>query len=502
MIFNSIAALQGNLTTPQPNELCQVLGYWAPGDGGGGDFIWNASATTDDGGTIIKQNNIATGRWKRKYSGPVNIRWFGARGTGMVDDSSYIQPALAFSHIFIPAGKYLVSTTLVCDLPLLHIDGEDSHLSRFFSAVSNSPVLKFTGTNLTLRDLDFSKSKDLGSNASAIEHFATDVIPQIQLSNCSFNYFDNDAIIIKDVVYMLVDACSGSGPYEDIISTPTTSRVASFINIDSTTLGYSTTITFNKCNVNKYKHAIKGVNCNNLVIKDCVFELNWIAIYIRREPTYPNGAFCAGIFIDENWFERNLHPNYGGGYFKDLDDSGNVDKFCNNVYVGDGNHYWGVTGRDQLDVPARIRHIIESNAGRLLITNKNPNGNLPVIHTSGVCPDYNNVPIWENFVADRPAADSSRGEIRNSVLDGANKRWWSRFLTAGNTLNITSRNITDNTDQGGRVNINQFCVNNGPTASRPFTSSLLAGLLYYDTTLSKLIVWNGSSWKDCMGNNA
>lgn len=52
-----------------------VLGYYAPGDGGGGEFYWNASSTEpDNGGTVIvPASNPASGRWKRLVEGPLSV---------------------------------------------------------------------------------------------------------------------------------------------------------------------------------------------------------------------------------------------------------------------------------------------------------------------------------------------------------------------------------------------------------------------------------------------
>jgi hypothetical protein len=59
-----------------------VLGYYVPGDGGGGDFYWDAtSAAPDDGGTIITPNGgPATGRWHRMFNDAISVKWFGAKG--------------------------------------------------------------------------------------------------------------------------------------------------------------------------------------------------------------------------------------------------------------------------------------------------------------------------------------------------------------------------------------------------------------------------------------
>src|ERR1700743_2202934 len=66
-----------------------LSGYYAEGDGGGGDFAWEpADTTADNSGTLIKLTGTVTGRLHRiipgsNYQGQLpnttlDIRWFGA----------------------------------------------------------------------------------------------------------------------------------------------------------------------------------------------------------------------------------------------------------------------------------------------------------------------------------------------------------------------------------------------------------------------------------------
>jgi hypothetical protein len=87
----NIAALRA-LPAPAAATIIHVAGYHAPGDGGGGTFVWtaqfrpNADSLPDDGGTCLLPQGSAPdrpGRWRRLDSGPLNVKWFGAMG----DDS-------------------------------------------------------------------------------------------------------------------------------------------------------------------------------------------------------------------------------------------------------------------------------------------------------------------------------------------------------------------------------------------------------------------------------
>jgi hypothetical protein len=85
----------------------------------GGIFAWVASALrlTEDQGTIFHSSVDTNGYWRRLYSGPVDVRWFGANPT-LSDNSSQIQAALNSSNamgggtVFIPSGCYNVRAPL------------------------------------------------------------------------------------------------------------------------------------------------------------------------------------------------------------------------------------------------------------------------------------------------------------------------------------------------------------------------------------------------------
>ena len=90
----------------------QVAGYFTAGDGGGGLFRWVvADATADNGGTVITPT-AGGGRFRRIHDGMVSVKWFGAVGDGVTNDTAAIQAAInsGARRIYFPAGTYLVTT--------------------------------------------------------------------------------------------------------------------------------------------------------------------------------------------------------------------------------------------------------------------------------------------------------------------------------------------------------------------------------------------------------
>lgn len=117
-------AVPGNI-----NTILTLRYYATDGDGGGGTFFWStanhATDVANDPGRAIFIPSFgdltgATGAWVRQYSGPVNIRWFGATGNGVTADDG------AFMHFNIWARAQATAVNLLIPPGTYHISGASS----------------------------------------------------------------------------------------------------------------------------------------------------------------------------------------------------------------------------------------------------------------------------------------------------------------------------------------------------------------------------------------
>lgn len=149
--------------TTSPNRI-GVTGYHTKGDGAFGSniFEWDdTSVEADNSGTIIKLDSIATGRYKLRYSGAVNVKWFGAAGDGEDNDLPSIENAIDYcdinkKQIEFSDGTYLVNGSLNMarqDLNILltgkvifkHANGASGYVIDFNSGASSIYGIKTIG---------------------------------------------------------------------------------------------------------------------------------------------------------------------------------------------------------------------------------------------------------------------------------------------------------------------------------------------------------------------
>ena len=185
-IKNNESANTINDLKTKSGGVINVLGYYEKGDGGGGLFYWDSTSTeTDNGGTIIQANGVTTGRWKRVYSGAVNVKWFGAKSNNIGDNSSQIQKTIDYvastggSSVYFPSGFYRIEKSLILDTGIygngisIFGDGRNSQINQ---VGINEDAIIFSTTqflqNSYIKDISI-LSSDISGNAINIKYGCT-----------------------------------------------------------------------------------------------------------------------------------------------------------------------------------------------------------------------------------------------------------------------------------------------------------------------------------------
>ena len=169
---------------PGSAQYVQLAGHTDPGDGGDGLFRWTAEKAVPNNGTIIASRVASGGHWRRLDSGPVSVRWFGARGDGS-EVSQQLQGAIdtvkGGGTVLIPSGSYRLKqplklsqgTALIGDglHSVLHFDGaagtaclqsrKPTQSLAFHLARLNIEVHTEGAFGIDLRGMSYSRFDDL-----------------------------------------------------------------------------------------------------------------------------------------------------------------------------------------------------------------------------------------------------------------------------------------------------------------------------------------------------
>jgi hypothetical protein len=146
--FDTVADMVANGAKGFP--VVHVLGYYSPGDGGGGTFLLTNTVTGTNAGTRIYSARLGQS-WERITKDTITVKDFGAKGDGTADDSTAIQAAATYAgtlatsaypykkrpRLFFPNGDFkTLSTVTVPTFVDVVMDG-----SMSYYGATNTPAL-------------------------------------------------------------------------------------------------------------------------------------------------------------------------------------------------------------------------------------------------------------------------------------------------------------------------------------------------------------------------
>lgn len=263
-----------------------LLSHTTLGDGGAGEFYWDAlNVTADNDGTIIAVVGVATGRWVRLFSGAVNVQWFGAKGP--VDSSTAVRAAIAFCRtqtkraLYVPTSNYLVSRTAIneaclwIDFEGLTIFGDGEESSTFTIANNYDVIVHFsTEKNLTIppsSTIDGLTIRDVGFRGTGVYEYFGLAFGRLILGRNSLNMNIHDCEV--DGASMIGICAEGNAGYNEWINNTLKSCKYTALNLNGIAYGSvlsGNVITGTNGNINSCAIQASG-NCittNNTIYGD------------------------------------------------------------------------------------------------------------------------------------------------------------------------------------------------------------------------------------------
>jgi|LGOV01.1.fsa_nt_gb hypothetical protein len=156
------------LTSQDANDIIILGGRVSVGDGGSGLFYWDTSdlsteVTADtQRGVYVPPTSDATGAsgsWVRQYSGkPVDVKWFGAEGDGVTDDSTAFVAWGALipgNNGLIPPGQYVIADGFTVAGDDTHITGYSAEL-LYSSTETFNHCIRLRGNDCSIKGLTIS----------------------------------------------------------------------------------------------------------------------------------------------------------------------------------------------------------------------------------------------------------------------------------------------------------------------------------------------------------
>lgn len=353
----NIADLKALDVSQIPDKMQALVGgYHAHGDGGGGQFYYDASASdADNGGTVIAPN-AGAGRWNRIYSGTVNVKWFGAKGDGVTDDQTAITNAVATGlPVYFPAGEFLHSDIITITASGISGDGATSTLR----ATDNTKSAVFlTGNGKFVKNIRLYQPNNptivVDTKACGVKVGAG--VTDLELEHITIDGFSSASIILigpvsrgrirKNIIRncrvnsIHIASDVGGGCHDisvdgNIISDGVDDCIISIGWASTGNRNYNISITNNIItnNLTQGRGIVVGGTLNATVIGNHVSNTYGGGIYVMAESSY-NVLSCKGIVVSDNVIKNcPVSSTFYGG----ITVAGQPGQVCESILISNNN---------------------------------------------------------------------------------------------------------------------------------------------------------------------
>lgn len=206
MSFNSLSTL--GVTRGISGGTVFVRGFGKPGDGGGGLFYWDDTATSSaKAGLILQVIGVATGRWKRTLGGVMDIRQLGVVGDGVTDNTVAFNYAATLGRaLYIPAGTYILNGRVNVNTSGVSFIGEDKATVSIVTSTAGQIFSLFKASDIRFENISFYQNYPTAIPAQiACISSVTDSVfdgvhytpldSNLYINNCYFTAPQGDAMI-------------------------------------------------------------------------------------------------------------------------------------------------------------------------------------------------------------------------------------------------------------------------------------------------------------------
>jgi len=451
--------------------------------------------------------------YKRYIEDHINVKWFGAKGNGMNDDTSNIQHAFDYLHdlrnyrnindpsydlcCLIPDGRYKITSTLLFPTSCV-LKGESKHGTVLFTDRHDISILFPSEKGDALNDHHHREESDPYTNVG--EEFT----------------------IISDLTI--------AGPYYG--ANPTGSRSEILNNFSNGILIYQTTkITLQNINIEGFENA--GIHINNsfyVNIDNSTFINNKIGVL--------GDATTTTIYVVNSTFRLNskaisLYNTYGCSFVNCIVEA-NIASYLPQINSSpEISKAIGVYLKDCKNI-SFTNSYFEAHLESIILDSSNSN-----IFTNCFFAPFENVNFGNNTKVVKFNGNSSYNKFIDNYYDAFDPLTYSPYkfsvedksLSKGNVFDFTLKDHFDNFISQNSTEFNDFITNNlkanapklictganeqfvdaerryiidktfGSTSERPI-DNLYKGQYYFDSTSGKPIFWQGTKWVYADGTNA